>query len=81
MNHVSSQAWVDTFAISGLSAPHLVCQRLVELVDQPVEGAAIDGFGKSIPGVNCVFHSKGTEHLQEMNTDESQPTPADVRRA
>ena len=42
---------------------HLVSERFIDLVDQPVESAAIDGFGKGIPGIYCMVHREGTEHL------------------
>lgn len=42
----------------------LVSQGFVDLVDQPGEGAAVDGLGEGVPGVGCLLQVQGTHQLQ-----------------
>lgn len=42
----------------------LILERLVNAIDQPGEGAPINGFGKCIPDVDGVVHREGAHHLK-----------------
>lgn len=42
---------------------HLVSQGFIDLVDQPVESAPIDRFGKGISGIDSMVYRERTEHL------------------
>lgn len=55
-----SFAWIST----SRRFTCLVSQGFVDLVDQPGEGAAIDGLGEGVPGVGCLLQVQGTHQLQ-----------------
>lgn len=42
----------------------LVSQGFVDLVDQPGEGAAVDGLGQGVPGVGGLLQVQGADQLQ-----------------
>jgi len=51
-----------------LLSSYLILQRLIDPVDQPCEGTAIDGFGQGISGIDSVINSERTQNLEIRKT-------------
>lgn len=66
-----SFAWIST----NRRFTCLVSQGFVDLVDQPGEGAAVDGLGEGIPGVGCLLQVQGTHQLQAAEDKSPQQPP------